>query len=55
MTETDQEKLENMDTREAVVWCRALELSPRRAILHYDDIALNCAECGYLPALERLY
>lgn len=53
MTETDQEKLENMDTREAVVWCRALELSPRRAILHYDDIALNCAECGYLPALER--
>ena len=54
MSEGEHEKLEDMESREPVVWCRALELSPRRAILHYDEIALSCAEGGYLPALERL-
>lgn len=39
--------------RHPVVWCRALELSQRPAILHYDDIALSCAEYGLLNALER--
>jgi hypothetical protein len=55
MSESDQDKLEDMDAREPVVWCRALELSPRRAILHYDEIALSCAASGYLPALERFH
>ncbi|KAL3111841.1 hypothetical protein niasHT_011128 [Heterodera trifolii] len=39
--------------RDSVVQCRALELSPRRAILHYDEVALACAAGGYLAALER--
>jgi len=44
---------ENLLDHDPVVWCRALELSPRPAILHYDDIALSCAKSGLLRALER--
>jgi len=40
--------------RDSVVWCRALELSSKPAILYYDDIALSCAAQGLNKALERL-
>uniref|UniRef100_A0A183CH44 Exocyst complex component Sec8 n=1 Tax=Globodera pallida TaxID=36090 RepID=A0A183CH44_GLOPA len=50
MAEREQELLID---RDPVVQCRALELSPRRAILHYDEVALACAAAGYLAALER--
>ncbi|KAF7632081.1 hypothetical protein Mgra_00008528 [Meloidogyne graminicola] len=52
MTDFEHNIIEDMNC-EPVVWSRALELSPRRVILHYDDIAYSCAESGYLLAFER--
>jgi len=50
MTPREQEQLLDRNT---VVWCRALELCPRRAILHYEEVALFSAEHGFLQAMER--
>ena len=55
MSDTERDLIEDMTNREPVVWSRALELSPRRVILHYDDIAYSCAESGYLQAFERFF
>ncbi|CAK5126378.1 unnamed protein product [Meloidogyne enterolobii] len=53
MNDSERDRIEDMMHREPVVWSRALELSPRRVILHYDDIAYSCAESGYVKAFER--
>uniref|UniRef100_A0A915PDP5 Uncharacterized protein n=2 Tax=Meloidogyne TaxID=189290 RepID=A0A915PDP5_9BILA len=53
MNDSERDRIEDMAHREPVVWSRALELSPRRVILHYDDIAYSCAESGYVKAFER--
>lgn len=50
LTEREQELLLDANP---VVWCRAAELTPRPAIIAYEEIASFCAAKGWLKTMER--